>query len=236
MTNLSLNWLSHGKPQKAAAIKKHLLVGLAAAALMAVGAISAPGATPGQNPGKNEKPVSNSGRGDRPVSNPGKGEKPAPNPPVPDVNVVNVTNPATAPVLAVNLNDPGRIPYQSMHTVTTPLSDHQFGSVFPTVPDGYRLVVQHVSGQVFFGNSPTAVTVTLTNLTADTQLRSIFPVPNSQAFEHTVLAYYDAGENPLVIITTDPQLEILQPSNFVGVTMTGYLVNCNIGSCAAIAN
>jgi hypothetical protein len=77
--------------------------------------------------------------------------------------------------------------------------------------------------------------VTLTNLLADTQLRSIFPVPNSQAFEHPVLVYYDAGENPMVIITTPPE-SYSQPSNFVGVTLTGYLVNCNIGPCAAISN
>jgi hypothetical protein len=91
-------------------------------------------------------------------------------------------------------------------------------------------VVRHVSGQIFI-NPPTAATVMLTNLVAYTLLRSIFPVPNAQALDQPVLVYYDAGENPLVIITSDSQLD-----NFVGLTMTGYLVDCSIGPCAAIAN
>jgi hypothetical protein len=145
---------------------------------------------------------------------------------------VNVANPATAPVLALNVNEAGRIPYQSMKTNTVPLGNHQFGCVFRTVPSGYRLVVQHVSGQIFF-NPPTAVTVLLTNLVAYTQLRSIFPVPNAQAFDQPVLVYYDAGENPLLIITSDSDSQL---DNFVGLTLTGYLVDCSIGPCAAIAN
>ena len=213
MANLFLNWLSHDRLQKAAA-KKHLFIGLAAAALMMGGATSVLGATPGPNPGRNEKPVSNPG--DAPVSD------------------VNVTNPATAPVLAVNLNDMGRMPYQYMKTFTVPLDGYNYGCVFPTVPSGHRLVVQHVSGQIFFSPNP-ALTVKLTYLSADTQLRSIFPVPNGQAFDHSVLAYYDAGENPLVIITADSQ-SASQLVNFVGLTMTGYLVDCGIGPCAAIAN
>ncbi len=214
VTKLFLKLLSHDRLRKVSTIKKHLFFMLAPAALAVVGAVMNY-ATPAA--------------GATPVGNPGKGTTPAP-----DVNVVNVTNPATAPVLMLNVNDPGRIPYQVMHTITTPLGNHQFASPFPPVPDGHRLVVQHVSGQVFFGDSPTAVTVTLTYLVSDAQMLSIFPVPNSQAFDQPVLAYYDAGENPMVIITTDPQSEFVQPTKFVGVTLSGYLVDCNIGPCAAI--
>ncbi len=236
MTNRFLNWLSYQRLPKAAVIKKHLFVVLAAAALAVVGAPSMRGATPEPNPGRNEKPVSNTGKGEKPVSNPGKGEKPVSNPGSGEtpVSSVNVANPASAPVLAVNLNDMGRIPYQSMKTNTVPLDGYNYGCVFPTVPSGHRLVVQHVSGQTFFSPNP-AVTVKLTYLLADTQLRSIFPVPNAQAFDQPVLAYYDAGENPLVIITADSQ-SASQLVNFVGVTMTGYLVDCGIGPCASIAN
>lgn len=209
MKNLLVNWLSHFRLQKAAAIKKYLFLVLAPTALAVAGAMMNY-ATPAAD------------------ANRAKGGAPAQD--------VNVANPATAPVLAVNLNDPGRVPFQSMHPVITPLGNHQFGVPFGTVPDGHRLVVQHVSGQVFFGDSPTPVTVLLTKLTADTQLRSIFPVPNSQAFDQPVLVYYDAGENPLVIITTDPQSEFFEPTKFGGVTLTGYLVDCNIGPCAAIAD
>src|SRR4051794_11022153 len=101
MRNLFLNFLSHDRLRKAATIKKHLFVVLAPAALVLVGAMMN-------------------------HATPAAGATP-----VPDVNVVNVTNPATAPVLALNVNDPGRIPYQSMHTITTPVGDHQFASPFP---------------------------------------------------------------------------------------------------------
>jgi hypothetical protein len=94
-------------------MKKRLLVALVPAALAVVGAMMNYAA-----------PVTGATR----VSNPGKSATAALD--------VNVANPATGPVLALNVNDPGRIPYQSMHTVTTPLTDHQFASPFPTVPDG----------------------------------------------------------------------------------------------------
>lgn len=212
MRNLLVNWLPHVWLQKAAAIRKCLFLVLAPAALAVAGALMNYA-----TPAADANPAQNRAKGGAPAQD------------------VNVANPATAPVLAVNLNDPGRVPFQSIHPVITPLENHQFGVPFGTVPDGHRLVVQHVSGQVFFGDLPTPVTVLLTKLTADTQLRSIFPVPNSQAFDQPVLAYYDAGENPLVIITADPQLEIFEPTKFAGVTLTGYLVDCNIGPCAAIA-
>lgn len=139
---------------------------------------------------------------------------------------------STAPVLAVNVNDPGRTPFQSMHNVFTLIDLHTFGFVFPTVPSGHRLVVQHVSGQMLF-NAPTAASVTLTYLNDHTQLRGIFPVRNSQAFDHRVLVYYDEGENPLMYITVQDQ-SYTDLTKFVGVTMTGYLVDCSVAPCAAI--
>jgi hypothetical protein len=210
MKNRFFNWLSAGRLEKAATIRKRLLVALAPGALAVAGAMMNHA-----TPAKGAPPAQSQGKGGAPAQD------------------VNVANPATAPVLAVNVNEMGRIPYQSMHTVTT-IGDHQLLCPFSTVPSGHRLVVQHVSGQMFF-NPPAAVTVTLTNLVDYTQLRSIFSVPNPQAFDQPVLVYYDAGENPLVIITTDSQSDS-QLQNFVGVTMTGYLVDCSIGPCAAIAN
>ena len=50
--------------------------------------------------------------------------------PAPDVNVAN---PASGPVLAVNVNEMGRIPYQSMKTNTVLGDNHQLLCVFNTV-------------------------------------------------------------------------------------------------------
>jgi hypothetical protein len=222
MMNRFLNCLSQDRLQKAAMMKKHLFVVLAAVALAVVGAMIS-----GAAPVAGATPVQNPQRGARPVPNPGSGGPPAQD--------VNVANPATAPVLALNVNDVGRIPYQSMKTGGAhQLGNNQWLCVFPNVPSGHRLVVQHVSGQLLFNRLPTSVSVTLSNLAA-TQLRSIFPVPNPQAFDQPVLVYYDAEEVPLVIITTDSQSGAVL-DNLVGLAMTGYLVDCGIGPCAAIAN
>jgi len=59
---------------------------------------------------------------------------------------VNVANPATAAVLSLSVNDPGRIPYQSQiqnlcgKSFTTAFCSFDF----PKVPSGHRLVIQHV--------------------------------------------------------------------------------------------
>ena len=76
--------------------------------------------------------------------------------------------------------------------------------------------------QIFFSPNP-AITV------------KHLSVSNAQAFDQPVLAYDDAGENPLVIITADSQ-SASQPINFVEVTVTEYLVDCGIGHRAATAN
>ena len=59
---------------------------------------------------------------------------------------VHVTNPATAPALFLNENDPGRIPYQSFQGV--PCSAVPCIASFPVVPANHRLVVQHFSGEI----------------------------------------------------------------------------------------
>src|SRR5437899_2414856 len=73
------------------------------------------------------------------------------NPEVP----VTVVNPATSPALTSSVDDPGRIAYQS---------DVPTGSgfvLFPVVPPGHRLVIQHVSGFAIYGGAPTRVVVDL---------------------------------------------------------------------------
>src|SRR5215469_8161055 len=59
--------------------------------------------------------------------------------------LVQVSNTATNPALTSRIDDPGRIPYQSVLTNTC--SGQQICNfVFGTVPQGHRLVVQQLSG------------------------------------------------------------------------------------------
>jgi hypothetical protein len=53
---------------------------------------------------------------------------------------VNVKNPATAPVLFLNVNDPGRIPYQSRQDCSGPLNSGNCSASWPPVPANHRLV------------------------------------------------------------------------------------------------
>jgi hypothetical protein len=65
----------------------------------------------------------------------------------PTSNVI-VVNPATEPALTRNVDDPGRIAYQS--TATCVLDSTACTFNFPAVPKNHRLVVQHLSGTLLF--------------------------------------------------------------------------------------
>ena len=67
---------------------------------------------------------------------------------------VTVTNPARAPALTSSVDDPGRIAYQSHVELLACNNNPNCTATFPNVPAGHRLVVQHVSGQANFVNSP----------------------------------------------------------------------------------
>ena len=57
-----------------------------------------------------------------------------------------VVNAATNPALTRSVDDPGRIPYESQQNIDA----GQDAFIFPVVPAGDRLVIQHVSGLVDF--------------------------------------------------------------------------------------
>jgi hypothetical protein len=148
---------------------------------------------------------------------------------------VNVANPATAPALFLNVNDPGRIPYQATQSASS-CSATVCAAAFPAVPSGHRLVVQHFSGAAGFSSQPTSVSATLTiaNSTTMPTLSTFFvPASVSQSFfDQPVLVYYDAVQMPDVQLgwTMGPL------ATFASFTLTGYLVDCTIAPCAAIAH
>jgi hypothetical protein len=144
---------------------------------------------------------------------------------------VNVTNPATAPVLFLNVNDPGRIAYQSVTRASC--VKNTCNGVFPAVPSGHRLVIQHFSGSESFSQPTDFVEARL--LTPSSAVLSVFLIPSNiesiSDFDQAVLVYYDAGEQPFA------------QSNAIGVlinqasfTLTGYMLDCTIAPCAAIAH
>src|SRR5262249_32254810 len=117
--------------------------------------------------------------------------------------LVQLVNTTSNPAIVSNMNDPGRIPYQST-LMTTPqtcpggINECLF--TFPAVPAGHRLVIQHVSGfiQAAPGAVPGMVALLLTNnQTATTTTRFVLTSENNAdlvvAFDQPVLVYADEG-------------------------------------------
>jgi hypothetical protein len=149
---------------------------------------------------------------------------------------VLVTNPATAPVLFLNVNDPGRIPYQS--EVLGTCDANACITFFPVVPANHRLVIQHFSGEITFSGSPSPLAAVLRGaagfgpaqsssmVTANIPAQG--PFHATSLFDQSVLLYFDAGKQPLTQVSA-PNIQ------FADITLTGYMLDCTIAPCAAIA-
>jgi hypothetical protein len=144
------------------------------------------------------------------------------------VNVL-VDNPGSDPALTRNVDDPGRIAYQSSTTCDKGGTSCNF--VLPAVPNGHRLVVAHVSGRLLFDSDASGVEVDLSG--AANAARSSFLAPPSfqriGLFDQPVLQYFDGGSVPVVTTVADAFFLASEA------TISGYLIDCAATPCAAIA-
>jgi hypothetical protein len=144
---------------------------------------------------------------------------------------VDVANPATNPALTRNVDDPGRIAYQS--TAACILDANFCAFEFPAVAKNHRLVVQHVSGDLpFAAGDGRGARVTLDG-GANGALSSFIAPPSFQGhllFDQPVLQYIDAGSAPFVSALADIILDANSKA-----TISGYLLDCATTPCAAIA-
>src|SRR5260221_993745 len=157
----------------------------------------------------------------------------APSPGLADPSVT-VINPATNPAKTSSVDDAGRNPYQfcknlqpCVHTICQ--------ATTPPVPDGKRLVVQHVSafGALTSPGNVVEVVVSTPTTVLSTFAPQVFGNPGAQgfAFDQTVQGYADAGSTLTVFISTNGSFD-QAASDFV---VTGYLIDCSVNHCAAIA-
>ena len=151
--------------------------------------------------------------------------------------LVSVVNPNTSPVQTLSVTDPGRIAYQSEADLSGNCSASTFcGFVFPAVPAGHRVVVQHITGLVTFGVAPTVITVTTSS--GATLVSNFYgPIPPgilSSQFDLPALFYVDASKAADVTVRL-----VGNGSTFGGgteqVTLTGYELDCTVAACAPIA-
>ena len=146
---------------------------------------------------------------------------------------VTVTNPATDPAKTSSVDDPGRNPYQFFKNLQ-PCVKTTCQATTPPVPEGKRLVVQHVSA---FGALTSPGNTVEVVVSTDTAVLSTFapPVFGTQnqgfAFDQPVLGYADAGSPVTVFISTNGSFD-QAASDFV---VTGYLIDCTVNHCAPIA-
>jgi hypothetical protein len=152
---------------------------------------------------------------------------------------VNVTNQANAPVFFVNVNDPGRIPYQSEvdrnGSSCTPNGTEgvcRWG--FGPVPANHRLVVEHVTASLDFTAAPTFISVYVSSDSLLKLFSTFFAPLNSSGvsvFDQPVRFYVDQSQFFTITV-------IVQSAQFNNVTqqmtVTGYLIDCLAGPCAAI--
>ena len=160
---------------------------------------------------------------------------------------VSITNPATNPVPTSNVDNPGRIPYQSTQIADTTCIGTSPSCVvfFPPVPSGHRLVVLHVSGLAGAATKPGQM-----NIGAGKQVSGVGgvrvnsltnfafqPFTVDTTFDQSVLMYLDAGDIPGVDALTE---EVNGASSvnmtFLRINLSGYLLDCSVSKCVPIAH
>jgi hypothetical protein len=160
---------------------------------------------------------------------------------------VTVANPATAPVFNINVSDKGRVAYQNQtNSFSCVASDN--GNTCPAtgvVPTGHRLVIEH-----FFAGTPvtpfsTGAQVFLYATTGKPfgPVASAFPAnllvlpfnaPPSLVVDQPVLIYLDPGQQLRFSLFVANGAQSLTFQNLAS-SVTGYMLDCTIAPCAAIA-
>jgi hypothetical protein len=163
------------------------------------------------------------------------GQKPA--------SPVTVVNPATGPGLTSSVDDPGRIPYQAQHKFATgDCLSALFQCIFnfPAVPAGKRLVAQHiVVSAVLSSGTEADARIVIGDVVGSHFFVPTVVTPSGTSVlgDQSVQVYVDGGSSFQAGVFTDGAFAI-DPALGVPVvlmTVTGYLLDCTVNECAAIA-
>jgi hypothetical protein len=153
--------------------------------------------------------------------------------------VVQVANTVLNPALTSNVDNAGRIPYQSTVDRSGECSPTGCSFSFPTVPAGHRVVVQHITAQLDFTGVPSSITLQTKSQQTGIFL-SVFYPPLPQGgipivlFDKPQLYYVDSLQSVEVVVSVSgTKFGGAQPEQM---TLTGYELDCsNATPCAPIA-
>jgi hypothetical protein len=140
---------------------------------------------------------------------------------------VKIENPASSPALTSSVDDPGRTAYQSYRQ-----NNNCGGFIceiasFAQVPKGHRLVIQRISGLASSEVSSDLLFTLSEGFGLAGFARFFSPSSAGGFFNEPVLLYLDAEAFPVVTVRgTAVQT--------MDVTVTGYLLDCTISTCAPI--
>jgi hypothetical protein len=148
---------------------------------------------------------------------------------------------AVRAALVSNVDDPGRIPYQ-LGLDFLACNPGNCNVQFPPVPPGKRLVITNISGSI--ATSVAAGSLVLPSVDANnagkvvivflsTTFQGVIEGQNLFVFNQPTHLFYAAGEQPFAEV----QFSALNipGAGTVTFTLTGYMVDCSTGPCAAIA-
>lgn len=154
---------------------------------------------------------------------------------------VQIMNTSSSPAIAVDAEKLARIPYQSSRFSNSCTGLTGCLLTFAPPPSGYRLVVQHVSGNLWqyplvSGTQQPAW------FYVDVGLTSVLSVPSTvgqstdgsimqSVINSDVLTYIDSGS-----AVNGFAMGNWQPGFPVSVTLSGYLENCAVTGCPAVIN
>jgi hypothetical protein len=156
---------------------------------------------------------------------------------------VTVMNTTANPAISLGAENLARVPYESSVSQICPAGQGSCQFNFNGPGQGHRLVIEHVSGQLFLGSS--------TTLPPDIQ----FNIANNNGNGGAVGNYWGIPAGPLVPGVSGGQLAsmfnqnvsahvdgggglgVVIYSNFAGssvVTLSGYMQDCSVLACAPI--
>jgi hypothetical protein len=126
--------------------------------------------------------------------------------------------------LVKNVDERGRSPYQQGIFLQCTAGGGFCDFNFPPVPAGKRLVVEHISANIFAPSGINAAFLVVSGGAYFSLPAHSFSLSSLYSVNEVVLGYYEAGQSPLFRLAPS----VSDGSANAGATLTGYLVDLSL--------